>query len=252
MRGSLAAVCIAVLIAAAVPAGAEDFQPTGEPLQNVSGSIALPTRFTDAEGGWPGLVRRVYQAHAGTNGVIGYVFDIDPSTWGGAFVLGDVADQTGEGNLDVFFYETMADAGGQNAPVTVAEYQTSNKGEIGYVPATAKKAIVFTPNAVRATFTYKAYAPEVVELGVESLDVTVPAGATVNWLNSTGDYSYVRHLPTRGSALFDSSPKAGTGIRVGDTFSYIFEEPGTYAYTTSVGDGTITVTDGPGVGYPTA
>ena len=250
MRTFLAAVAVVALALAGIPAGAAEFEPVGEEWQNVSGSIALPTRFTDATGGWPGLVRRVYQASADSNGVIGYVFNVDPETWGGPFVLGDVVDQTGAGNLDVYFYSHMGDAGGTDAPVSVGEYQTANKGEIGFVPEGAVKAVVFTPDAVNATFNYTGYTAPVIDLGVESLDLTVPAGATVNWLNKTLDYSYVRHTPAAGKALFDSSPKAGTGLRVGDTFSYIFATPGTYPYQTSTGTGTITVTDGPGAGTP--
>ena len=251
MRTFLAAVAIAALALAGVPAGAAEFEPVGEEWQNVSGSIALPTRFTDATGGWPGLVRRVYQASADSNGVIGYVFTVDPETWGGPFVLGDVVDQTGAGNLDVFFYSHMGDAGGADAPVTVGEYQTANKGEVGFVPEGATKAVVFTPDAVNATFNYTGYIAPRIDLGVEGLDLTVPAGATVNWLNKTADYSFVRHTPESGKVVFDSSPKQGTGIRVGDTYSFTFSAPGTYPYETSVGTGTITVTDGPGVGTPT-
>lgn len=255
MRAFLAAIAVATLLVAGMPAGATEFEPAGEEWQNVSGSILLPTRFIDATGGWPGLVRRVYQASADSNGVIGYVFNVEPDTWGGAFVLGDVVDQTGAGNLDVFFYSHMGDAGGADAPITVGEYQTANKGEVGFVPEGATKAVVFTPDAINATFNYTGYLPPVIDLGVESLDLTVAAGATVHWLNKTADYSYVRHVPESGTVLFDSSPKQGTGIRVGDTFTHVFATPGTYVYETSldgtVATGTITVTDGPGVGTPT-
>jgi plastocyanin len=118
------------------------------------------------------------------------------------------------------------------------------------VPEGATKAIVFTADAVNATFSYAGYRAPVVELGIDSLDLTVPAGATVQWLNKTADYSYVRHTPAAGKTLFDSSPKAGTGLRVGDTFSHTFTEVGTFPYATSTGTGTITVIEGPGVGAP--
>ena len=250
MRAFFAAVAIAALAFAGSPAGAADFEPVGEEWQNVSGSIALPTRFTDATGGWPGLVRRVYQASADTNGVIGYVFNVDPETWGGPFVLGDVVDQTGAGNLDVYFYSHMGDAGGADAPTSVGEYQTADKGEVGFVPHGATKAVVFTADAINATFNYTGYIAPRIDLGLESLDLTVPAGATINWVNKTADYSFVRHTPATGKALFDSSPKPGTGLRVGDTFSHTFTEVGTFPYATSTGTGTITVIEGPGVGTP--
>lgn len=251
MRAFFAAAVSAALIIAAVPAGAAEFQPPGQEVQTVSGSIALPTRFTDGVGGWPGLVRRVYQASAHSNGVIGYVFDVEPDTWGGAFVLGDVKDQTGAGNIDVFFYSKMGDAGGTDAPITVGEYQTANKGEVGFVPEGATKAVVFTPDAINATFNYTGYSVPTLAIASAARDLTVPAGATIAWTNNTADYSYVRHTPASGAALFDSSPKAGTGIRVGDTYEFTFDTPGTYPYETSTGAGTITVTDGPGTGAPT-
>ncbi len=250
MRAFFAAAVSAALIIAAVPAGAAEFQPPGSEVQSLSGSIAAPTRFTDGVGGWPGLVRRVYQASAATNGAIGFVFDVDAETWGGAFVLGDVKDQTGAGNLDVFFYSKMGDASGQDAPTTVGQYQTANKGEVGFVPEGATKAIVFTPDAVNATFNYTAYSVPVLTIGAGATDLTVPAGATIDWVNKTADYSFVRHTPSSGAVAFDSSPKQGTGIRVGDTFSHTFDTAGTYSYATSVGTGTITVTVGPGVGAP--
>ena len=261
MRALLAAVAVAAIVFAGIPAGAAEFTPPGEEFETVAGSIALPTRFPDSanpgkvDEGYPGLVRRAYQASILTNGVIGFVINIDPATWGGAFVIGDVADQTGAGNLDVYFYQTMGDAGGQEAPITVGEYATDGKGEVGFVPEGATKAIVFTPDAVNATFNYTSYTAPVIEIGRDALDMTVPAGATVAWNNATTEYSYVRHTPASGPALFDSSPKAGTGIRAGDTFTHLFDTPGTYTYQTTNGasvlTGTITVTDGPGVGPPT-
>lgn len=254
MRALLAAVAVAAMVFAGIPAGASEFTPPGEEYDSISGTIALPTRFTNGAGGWPGLVRRAYQASAASNGVIGFVFDVDPETWGGAFVLGDVTDQTGTGQLDIFFYEEMGDAGGQVAGVTTGEYQSPSKGEIGFVPEGSRKGIVFTPDAVNAAFNYTVYTPPVIEIGKDALDLTVPAGASVVWRNTTADYTYVRHTPASGAPAFNSSPKAGTGIRVGDTFTHIFDAPGTYTYQTANGasvlTGTITVTDGPGVGPP--
>ena len=256
MRAFLTAAAIAAIVVAGLPAGAAEFVPPGEEFETTPGSIALPTRFPDTadpgnvSAGYPGLIRRVYQASAATNGVIGFVIDIDPETWGGAFVLGDVTDQTGAGNLDVYFYKSMGDVGGQEAPVTVAEYSTADKGETGFIPADANKAIVFTPDAINSTFNFTTYLAPVVSIGKTSLDLTVPAGATVEWLNSTTDYTFVRHVPASGKALFDSSPKAGTGLGVGESFSHQFDTVGTYTYQTSTGTGTITVIEGPGVGTP--
>lgn len=76
---------IAVALTATVALGLVSPSPVqahqGEELiQETNGSILLLTRFTDGEGGWPGLVRRVYNASAATNGLIGYVINVDPAT----------------------------------------------------------------------------------------------------------------------------------------------------------------------------
>jgi hypothetical protein len=90
------------------------------------------------------------------------------------------------------------------------------------------------------------------KIGIASgqLDLTVPAGAFVGWLNNTSDYSFVRH--TAASPKFNSSPGPGTGIRVGEVFTHQFDSTGVFPYTTSTGGGTITVESGPGPGTPAA
>ncbi len=59
----------------------------------------------------------------------------------------------------MFFYSKMGEAGGADAPVSAGEYQTANKGEVGFVPVGATKAVVFTPDAVNATFNYTRVTP---------------------------------------------------------------------------------------------
>lgn len=60
-------------------------------------------------------------------------------------------------------------------------------------------------------------------------------------MNNTAEVAYVRHVPT-GTAKpdFTSDP---AGIEPGATFDVIPSGTGSYPYTSSVGDGTITVAD---------
>lgn len=235
---------------------AAEFTPSGEKVQEVRGSIAAPTRFTNGTQGFPGLGRRAYLLNPATNGSVMYVFDVDPGTWGGAFVIDGVTDATGSADLDIYLYENFgtAEFPGATDVVSLAEYDTPAPGEVGFIPPGTRKAIVFTANGVNSTFTYTGYSPPVVQLGAAaSLDLTVPAGAFVVWENQTGNYAFVRHLPEDGQeALFDSSPEPATGIANGARFSTRFADPGTYRYETSVGIGTVTVTEGPGSGAPAA
>lgn len=55
--------------------------------------------------------------------------------------------------------------------------------------------------------------------------ITVPVGTTVTWMHKDS----APHTVTSREPLFDS----GT-IRNGDTFSYTFDQPGTYAYYCSI------------------
>ena len=67
-------------------------------------------------------------------------------------------------------------------------------------------------------------------------DLTVSVGATVTWTN---DDSGLAHTTTSSDGLWASGP-----IQPGDTFSFTFEEAGTFAYTCSIHpsmSGTITV-----------
>lgn len=244
MRRLLALFLVLPLLTVAAAEVDDPFSPGEEQWGFVQGTIELPTRFIDGESGWPGLGRRVWLCSADTNGTIAYIFDVYAPSWGGPFVIDDVTDQTGEADLDVYFYEEFGDCGGGAAPTTVGEFDSPEPGEFGFVPQGARKAVVFTANGVQSSFTYSAWSPPVIELGVEALDLTVHPGATVVWENQTDDYAYVRHTPESGAPEFDSSPGTGTGIPVGATFSHRFSKAGVYTYVTPVGTGTITVTAG--------
>jgi plastocyanin len=223
-----------------------------EPVQTTPGTVRVPTRFTDPEQGYPGLGRRLWLAASASNGVVAHVLDVDPATWGGAFELGGVTDATGAGDLGIYFYKDfggLEPLSGPHNAVSTAEYDTrAVGGEKGFIPFGTKKALVFTYNGVNAAFTYKGFAMPTINLAGGSLDMTIPAGGYVGWLNNTGAYSFVRHTAT--APEFDSSPGVATGLRNGEVFSHQFLETGTYKYTTSTGSGTITVVDGPGPGTP--
>lgn len=252
MRKLLAAglMTLLALTIAVPPAGAS--QPLGSELQTVFGSVALPTRFTDVDNGYPGLGRRLWLANSNTNGSAMYVFAVDPETWGGAFSITDVADATGAGDMDVYFYSDFGNLEPLSGPgdaVTTAEYaKRAAGGETGFIPFGSKRALVFTINAVNATFKYSGFSMPELSLAKDNLSLTIPSGGYVSWRNDTSDYAFVKH--SAASPEFNSSPGAGTGIRVGDTFVHQFLNPGTYNYTTSTGSGTITVTAGPGSGPP--
>ena len=253
VRLILALAAIVALGLSALPASATSVAE----VQTVAGSVAAPTRFTDVNGGFPGLGRRLWLAAPQTNGVVSYIFDVSKESWGGSFQVKDVVDATNAGDLDIYFYSDMGNIpfAAQTGPIscTTAEYAAGGRGETGFIPPGSTRALVFTPDAVNATFKYVATDMPKVALSGGSLDFTIPAGGYVGFQNNTGDYSYVRHLAAAGQErLFDSSPGTATGLRNGEVFTHRFEEAGTYRYETSTGIGTITVTEGPGSGVPAA
>jgi len=70
-------------------------------------------------------------------------------------------------------------------------------------------------------------------------DVTVDAGQQVVWTNQGSREHIVRHKPVQGDSQFSS----GT-LQPGDSFSFIFLEPGIFVYECSPDDsmaGTVTV-----------
>lgn len=211
----------------------------GEESGYVQGSIQFPTRFTDGEGGWPGLVRRTWLCSADTNGTIGYVADVYPESWGGYFTTYDIADETGSGDLDVFFYSEFGDCGGAAAPVTLAEFQNDGP-ESGFVPEGATKAVFFTAEGVGMTFTYEDFEPPVLSIGDEDApDLTVRPGTTVVFTNSGSDY-----LLLESAGLGIDRAGQGQGIPIGDSFRVtVPTTPDAYAYSANGVTGTITVVE---------
>lgn len=248
-RTTLAIAVVGLLLATLVPASAAqapEHSPGGDKAQSISGTLALPTRFTDLQGGFPGLGRRLFNCSWNTNGLITYIARVDEDAWGGPFEIVDVTAQATtpdipDVDLDVFFYDDLADCeypGG--TPETLAEYQAGGPGEVGFTPEGAEWAVVFSPNAFNATFTMDLYEPPTVNIGDGDFTMTVASGATVVFHNDTEDYAWVR----AADGSFDSSPGPGTGIRAGDDFRQQFSvlfDTTTVTVNTSHGTGTITV-----------
>lgn len=236
----LLAVPVLALSLLAVPTAVADdpsTTPTGAVVQSYSGKFVAPTRFTDGEGGFPGLGRKVYLVAQAADGVIADVFAVTPDAAGGAFVLGDVVDATGEGQLDIYFYSDLASAADGTA-VTTGEYASPDKGEQGFVPAGTTHAIVFSPNAVNSTFSFTATRRPQVRL--TALDgVTMPKGSTLGIQNDTADYASIAHRAPRNPLVNRSGQ--GNGLRVGEVVDVRFASAGTYVFDTSDGVKTVTV-----------
>ena len=261
---------LAILLVLAVGASfvpASGVQAAGEQeWQTVSGNIRFLTRFQDGEGGWPGLARRVHQAAAQSNGLIGYIFPVDPETQRGRFEL-EITREGGEGlpdplspaDLGIYFYEEMGDAGGQVAPVTVAEYERrAPGGETGFVAPGSRWGVIFMSRGFDVDFTYKAYTPMTVDIratGFGPADVTVGRGGWVVFKNLDTEFHGVK----ADNGSFNSSPTANHPLRPGDTFAVQFLTEGDRAYHDPFSDdgtgqplhrGVVHVGPGPGEGTP--
>jgi plastocyanin len=247
------------LAALGIPA-AQAYQGSEE-MQFVSGSIEFPTRFADTasgdtSAGWPGLVRRWYDATGSDgNGLIGYVFPIDPATIGGSFTL-TLTGQSAANNadLDIYLYNEIGDTAGSVTPVTTAEYAThSGTGETGFVAPDSRYGVVFMANGLHVTFDYvatQAAGVEVSESGFAPADLTIGAGGWVNFQNAGQDF----HSATASDGSFDTSPDAKHPLRPGDSQMVQFLTQGDYTYYDrySTATGVIHVVAGPGPGTPAA
>jgi plastocyanin len=247
---------IAIPLAASValglvaPSTAQAHQ--GEELvQETNGSVLLLTRFTDGEGGFPGVARRLYQHAHELNGIVGYVFALDETTWDGRFELSVTGQQNppGDADLGIYLYKDLGD-GGNAAATTTAEYDVrAPGGEQGFIPPDSYYAIVFMSRGLNVSFTYKGFTAmgvEVSEAGYAPADVTVKAGATVVWENVGQEFHSV------SGATFDSSPTLKHPLIPGASFSHQFTEVGDYPYHDKFGTatGVVHVEPGPGAGTP--
>ena len=82
----------------------------------------------------------------------------------------------------------------------------------GASPASSPMASPGASNAV---------AVAIVDYGFDAAAIEIPVGTTVTWTNTGG----VIHTTTSNDGLWDSGI-----LNTGETFSYTFTEPGTYAY----------------------
>jgi plastocyanin len=228
----------AVLAPAAIADGPTT--ATAKAVQNVTGTVAVhnPTK------GAPLVVTR-HARSAGiiaqeSNGVVGWFFAVDPATRGGEFVL---TSGTAGADFDILFYADNGDLASRGRPpVSAGDFNgTVGDGERGIVPEASTYAVVYPAAAPNASFTFTGYAIPRIAIGVDGLDLTVPAGGAVTWVNKTSDYSFVRSTKTPLNAEFSSGDGVGTGIPVNATFTAKFSRPGIYVYETSAGSGTITV-----------
>ena len=133
--------------------------PSGEaastPMQEVEGTIAIPLRFaTDATySSWPGGQRQVWAA-AGSNGHVGYTFEVAEGTGGGSFTLERVSGATGLEDFDIAFYASF------NPVVSSATIATRKiGGEAGTIPDGSRFAIVTLYNGANGTFRFRAFPP---------------------------------------------------------------------------------------------
>ena len=200
----------------------------GPAVQEVKGSIAVPN---------PTKAGTNVTRHSRTagllgapNGVTGWFFEVDPKTWGGQFAL---TTTTAGADLDVIFYSDPGTV--DAAPTASAEHVgVDGDGEAGIVPPETTHALVYAAARPAASFAYVGHAPvEVVIAEGASLDVEVPVGGSVRWVNGTGAETFVD-----GGRVF----RASGPIAVDGEYTATLSRTGVFTYTTSVGTGTITVT----------
>lgn len=226
-----AAVAVVILAAAfAVPATADVPAPAE---QTVSGRIVAPVPSNVT-----GIPRRAFLASRATNGLIGHAFDVDPATIGGPFDLTATADPTGSGDLNIVFYSNTGTVG-TDAPTSAGDFYSEGVGgERGIVPVDSQVAMVFISGGANVSFAYTATPPPVVTLATDApLDVEVRTGGTLRFTNALADAAFVRHTPTSGKVLFD------TTLEPGASFDAVLLRSGEYTYESSAGNGVITVVD---------
>lgn len=219
-------------------AGQASEEPAGAKTQTITGSIATanPTKASGTNvsriGRTGGLIG------SPMNGVTGWFFTVDPKTWGGEFIL---TSKTAGSDLDVIFYSDPGSL--TDAPTATAEFiGTEGDGERGVVPADSIRALIYAAGAPTESFEYAGHAVPKVLIGAGSLDISVPVGGAVEFVNATDDYT---HVTSTGTSKLTSFPSSGTGpgsgIPVGKSHVVTFTRKGSFPYETSAGTGTVTV-----------
>ena len=249
MKRLVTILAIAAALAATLAPAAQAYQGSPDE-QTVQGSILFPTRFTDGTSGWPGAVRKFYEVTGSAgNGIIGWVFQVDPATMGGYFTLSiDSQGPTNDADLDVAFYQDLGNA--LDSPISLNGYATHGAVETGFVPPQSTYGIIYMATGENVAFTYDALQPTGIELseaGIAPSDVTVKAGAFVNFQNVGSDF----HGATANDGSF-STGDAKHPIEPGESAFVEFLNTGDYAYTDPYtgAAGVIHVVSGPGPGTP--
>lgn len=231
MRPLALSLALASVVLLATPAPAAP--PVGESVQSFSGTILVPNPTKAAQN----VTRHIRSAGLiarQSNGVVGWFFTVDPATIGGEFRLtpGDATI-----DYDIIFY---SDPGTLNdAPTASAEFLGAAPGEVaGVIPQGTTDAIIYPTSGVNTAFSYAGYSVPTISIGVDPLDLTIPAGVTVRFINATSDYTFIK-IP---KIQLQAGVGPGKGIPIGATYDVTeLTTPGTYPYETSVGFGTITV-----------
>jgi hypothetical protein len=162
-------IILAALVAAIIPLPSH----AGDANQHTTGTALLPTRFAAGDptvDAYPGVQRRVDIATMGLgNGLFGYVFPIDQFTWCDEFTLKLDGAANADGDLDIYFYDGWDDIIGSDTVIAYPYEHRAAGGETGWVPPDTTRAMVFSYNAVNASFTYDA-----VSNGLDECDEHLP------------------------------------------------------------------------------
>lgn len=232
MRVRTALVVLGLSATGLLPAVADSpAAPAAPAPQSVTGSIAAPSAIVARS------PRTLALTDRRSNGLTGYVFDVDPATVGGAFSLKVTSDPTTQGDLQVGFYSDLGTA--QDAATLAGEYVTeATGGEAGFVPEGTRYVLVYLYVGAQVGFSYTATPPPSVDLAGTSLDASIPWGGSVRFTNSGATAVDYTHVPSKGQYKeFSGTLDAGSSVLVTPSSS------GTFAYTAGTRSGVLTVTD---------
>lgn len=153
MRSSWKVVLALVLPAGVLPAVPASAGPA--PAQTIEGTIRAPLRFPlDATyASWPGGQRQAYTV-AGSNGDVGYTFELKKGLDGGRFVLEPTGGATGEEDLDITFYASFSPV------VSTGQFQDRRPGGESYtIPGGSRFGVVTMFDGANAELRFRAFAP---------------------------------------------------------------------------------------------
>lgn len=147
------ALCVAIVVAAAIPSGTAVAAKKKAPHQHVEGSVAIPQ-------GTQGALGCVYRTHRAlyiamgeaVNGIFGYTFQVDQKTVGKPFKI-EVDDGAG---VDISFYGELGDDPTADSPANMAYEEPGLGGEKGTVPEGLPNVLVCLTDGAAADFVYTA------------------------------------------------------------------------------------------------